>query len=643
MAFSGDNNSFNAFLNFNKPLSDHCPDTTLRLNFPDASASYGSNGTQNKRKFIDVDWTKNTDDDFSLALSLGHSSRPSVNNKMNSATSGTMSSIKENGEGSSMEICLNSQHCLGDHDGNGSHSLKKPTVFMAKPLEGPVCDLQLSLSSGPSASVITTGGSLFSMQNQNSLEMSVSVNRMSVVDEGSTSSRWKSGVSMLPSLHTNQSVDSFSLNWADTTKNDLVPSVSNLLSTTKNQGPKSPVSHNSGIAYTHQQRSPCTRTCQFQGCGKGARGASGLCIAHGGGRRCQREGCHKGAEGRTLYCKAHGGGRRCQLLGCTKSAEGRTDFCIAHGGGRRCSHEGCTRAARGKSGLCIRHGGGKRCQRENCTRSAEGFSGLCISHGGGRRCQYVGCTKGAQGSTIFCKAHGGGKRCTVLGCTKGAEGSTPFCKGHGGGKRCSFQGGEKCPKSVHGGTQFCVAHGGGKRCAAPECTKSARGRTNFCVRHGGGKRCKSEGCGKSAQGRTDFCKAHGGGKRCVFGQSASTPGPQWSPCGRFARGKSGLCLSHSSIIQDHASHGGVSLLTYDGSHNVHFLKPEKMKETSGVENAFAVVGTRGHNIAASWNASESKSTNQVSSLVISDTIALPEGRVHGGSLMAMLANSTGAP
>lgn len=84
-------------------------------------------------------------------------------------------------------------------------------------------------------------------------------------------------------------------------------------------------------------------------------------------------------------------------------------------------------------------------------------------------------------------------------------------------------------------------------------------------------------------------------------------------------------------------------MTYDGSHNVHFLKPEKMKETSGVENAFAVVGTRGHNIAASWNASESKSTNQVSSLVISDTIALPEGRVHGGSLMAMLANSTGAP
>ncbi|KAL0290714.1 UNVERIFIED_CONTAM: hypothetical protein Sangu_2563200 [Sesamum angustifolium] len=105
----------------------------------------------------------------------------------------------------------------------------------------------------------------------------------------------------------------------------------------------------------------------------------------------------------------------------------------------------------GKSGLCIRHGGGKRCQKENCINSAEGASGLCISHGGGRRCHYPECNKGAQGITTFCKAHGGGKRCTYLGCNKGAEGSTLFCKGHGVGKRCSFQGSGICPKSVHGG------------------------------------------------------------------------------------------------------------------------------------------------------------------------------------------------
>ncbi|KAH6555338.1 hypothetical protein KP509_1Z264000 [Ceratopteris richardii] len=292
------------------------------------------------------------------------------------------------------------------------------------------------------------------------------------------------------------------------------------------------------------------KTCKFLGCSKGARGASGLCITHGGGRRCQRPGCHKGAEGRTVYCKSHGGGKRCLSLGCTKSAEGKTEYCIGHGGGRRCSQDGCTKAARGRSGLCIRHGGGKRCQIEGCTKSAEGYSGLCISHGGGRRCQAEGCSKGAQGSTRFCKAHGGGKRCMIQGCTKGAEGSTPLCKGHGGGKRCMFDGGGICTKSVHGGTSFCVAHGGGKRCGAEG--------------HGGGKRCKFDNCSKSAQGSTDFCKAHGGGKRCCWGQEGS-PYAEYvgdntdellkGPCERFARGKIGLCAAHTALVQDQRVHG----------------------------------------------------------------------------------------
>lgn len=43
-----------------------------------------------------------------------------------------------------------------------------------------------------------------------------------------------------------------------------------------------------------QRRHP--KKCRFKGCSKGARGASGLCIAHGGGQRCQKPGCHKGAE-----------------------------------------------------------------------------------------------------------------------------------------------------------------------------------------------------------------------------------------------------------------------------------------------------------------------------------------------------------
>jgi hypothetical protein len=51
------------------------------------------------------------------------------------------------------------------------------------------------------------------------------------------------------------------------------------------------------------------KKCRFKGCSKGARGASGLCIAHGGGQRCHKPGCHKGAESSSAYCKAHGGGR----------------------------------------------------------------------------------------------------------------------------------------------------------------------------------------------------------------------------------------------------------------------------------------------------------------------------------------------
>ncbi|KAK4254306.1 hypothetical protein QN277_009708 [Acacia crassicarpa] len=392
-----------------------------------------------------------------------------------------------------------------------------------------------------------------SLSSQASAENNYSM--IPVVDEGSTSAKKSGGY--MPSLllaprmdKTKTSVQSQELQILGT-KTQLCQELSS--------GTKysiSTISKPQATMMASENRMINPKRCIFFGCTKGARGASGLCIGHGGGQRCQKPGCNKGAESRTAYCKAHGGGRRCQHLGCTKSAEGKTDYCIAHGGGRRCGYPGgCTKAARGKSGLCIRHGGGKRCKVEGCTRSAEGQAGLCISHGGGRRCQYDGCTKGAQGSTLFCKAHGGGKRCSFQGCNKGAEGSTPLCKAHGGGKRCLFNGGGICPKSVHGGTNFCVAHGGGKRCAVPGCTKSARGRTDCCVRHGGGKRCKFEGCGKSAQGSTDFCKAHGGGKRCNWGEGK---------CEKFARGKSGLCAAHSSMMQERETGNGRASLIAPG-------------------------------------------------------------------------------
>ncbi|XP_052209997.1 uncharacterized protein LOC127813205 isoform X1 [Diospyros lotus] len=650
--FSADPSSY-ASKNLGKSIQvggagyNYCADTTLRLDSPASSFPFLSVPKGTKRKWGFLDGCMGGQRGSPFFLRLGHSSSSSDSKGSSATVCTTVSSAKETDEESSMDLDLDFSLHLGNEKmpnpkNSASSNLKAPDMQ-------PKVDLHLSLSTGSTESDITSVH-VSSTASQTAVEMPLVTGGAFHMDEGSTSLRWKTGTYLHP-LHTLKKAGSTHFLYQDLREVHPVPIVTDLSSSVVT-APKGTVTCTSGITQLqHQQQQPrntSTKTCQFKGCGKGARGASGLCIAHGGGRRCQKPGCHKGAEGRTIYCKAHGGGRRCEFLGCTKSAEGRTDFCIAHGGGRRCSHEGCTRAARGKSGLCIRHGGGKRCQKENCTKSAEGLSGLCISHGGGRRCQFPECNKGAQGSTMFCKAHGGGKRCTFVGCNKGAEGSTPFCKGHGGGKRCSFQGGGVCPKSVHGGTLFCVAHGGGKRCAVPECTKSARGRTDFCVRHGGGKRCKFEGCGKSAQGSTDFCKAHGGGKKCSWGHSESEFGQGDGHCNSFARGKTGLCASHGALVQDKRVHGGATLgpMVHDPKPN----KPQKMKEVvNGEDMNVDIMNMQSSGVTIpgpdsfNWKQFELQHAclpggDEVRS---APPALAPEGRVHGGSLLAMLTGSSG--
>ncbi|WOK95731.1 hypothetical protein Cni_G04438 [Canna indica] len=593
---------------------------------------YNSSIEGPKRKWNYIRGIKDPEDS-SIALGLNQSpSSPGVS-KMSSTTISTLSSVKETDEESSSDLALDLQLHIG-----GKYMLSPNKSSMDTTNDshtGNMLNLQLSLSTGsPESSLINVNTN--TNQHVNSLESSVTASPVLISDEeGSASSFWIFGMCLQPLQPNSETANTLPSKKKLQIEDDPI-TVAPDLPSTNIQALKNPVACTSG-ASTFEKRNSRTKYCQFQGCQKGARGASGLCIAHGGGRRCQRLGCQKGAEGKTIYCKAHGGGRRCQHLGCTKSAEGRTDYCIAHGGGRRCSHPSCTRAARGKSGLCIRHGGGKRCQMDNCTKSAEGSSGFCISHGGGRRCHFKECTKGAQGSTLFCKAHGGGKRCTFPGCTKGAEGSTHFCKGHGGGRRCSFQGGGVCPKSVHGGTPFCVAHGGGKRCAVPECPRSARGRTSFCVRHGGGKRCKFEGCGKSAQGSTDFCKAHGGGKRCLWGQTGSNFGDGESLCDKYARGKSGLCSAHSALLQDHCVHGGGMLGPTSSQHPTP-IKTEKMEEVAAEADSFAQMdGSRqDYALFADYD-----SKNAIHHLVSHSGPSVPEGRVRGAGLLAMLASSSG--
>ncbi|XP_020204651.1 uncharacterized protein LOC109789986 [Cajanus cajan] len=612
--------------------ADCCTDTILQH---DSRAFSISKGTKRKWDLIDGSMGQSIGSSFSHGLELSTSSSDS---KESSATACTaMSSAKEIDEESSLDIELDFTLHLGCEK---VQSPKNPASSNLKIFElQPKVDLKLCLSTQPSDSDITSV--CLSPSQAPPLQLNTEIplvfSRTTNADEGSTSCFWKPGLVSLntgASLMLNQAAKKFEHNIG-----------LDLLSTR----PRSSVTCTSGLT---QQKQPLrcnsnSKTCQVEGCGKGARGASGHCISHGGGRRCQKPGCNKGAVGRAVYCKSHGGGRQCEYHGCTKSAEGRTDFCIAHGGGQRCSREGCLRAARGKFGLCIRHGGGKRCQRENCTKSVEGLSGLCISHGGGHQCQASGCTEVGQETTMFCKAHGGGKHCIVPGCIKGAEGTMPFCEGHGGGKCCAYQGGGICTKSVHGGTNFCVAHGAGMRCAVPDCIKGARGQTDYCVCHGGGKRCKFEGCGKSAQGGTDFCKAHGGGKRCCWGH----PGSEYStkhggPCNSFARGETGLCALHSGLVLDKRVHGGVSLEPVIQDTRVNKL--DELKQMV-INQDMDVDTMKMHSPRkAGLIACSDVKLNEVAStrLPVGEdghtpmSVAVPEGRVHGGILMAKLMESS---
>ncbi|CAM8941101.1 unnamed protein product [Rhodiola kirilowii] len=605
-----------------------CYNNILHENISGFSVPFSTAPKGMKRKWTSVGEFAHIDAGSSLCLGLGSSSSSSDSKGSSMTACTTVSSAKETEEESTMDIELD----FSLHLGNDKLPSPKPSVVShLEPLKTqPEVDLELSLCFGTTESSITC---VTPRSKRYAMDVQFPISQNYHANDGAESLLVDDGLSLstlnnLGRVNNNINIQQFQMRTSPTVN---VPSLTSNITTL----PKSPVDFISGITQNHNFHTGCSKTCQVEGCGKGARGASGRCIAHGGGRRCQKPGCVKGAEGRTVYCKAHGGGRRCDYLGCTKSAEGRTDYCIAHGGGRRCSNEGCTRAARGKSGLCIRHGGGKRCQKENCTKSAEGLSGLCISHGGGRRCQYPECSKGAQGSTMFCKAHGGGKRCTYEGCSKGAEGSTPFCKGHGGGKRCSFQGGGVCAKSVHGGTLYCVAHGGGKRCGVKDCTKSARGRTAYCVRHGGGKRCQVEDCGKSAQGSTDFCKAHGGGKRCSWGHLGSEFGEMPAPCNALARGKTGLCVSHFALVHDKRVHGSATVGPIVRGPNS--SKPEKSKgamehDTSAIEGGR--LNPRS-SVPNGWDAS-SWVHEASSSAPVLDT----ERRVHKGSLMSMLAGNT---
>lgn len=90
-------------------------------------------------------------------------------------------------------------------------------------------------------------------------------------------------------------------------------------------------------------------------------------------------------------------------------------------------------------------------------------------------------------------------------------------------------------------------------------------------------------------------------------------------------------------MQDRCVHGGGTLGPTVAIKSQVAVKPEKLKNVA-VEDAFS---KRVSNLP--WNVADPKKLMQPITPLQSDQLSLPEGRVHGGSLMAFLsANAAGS-
>ena len=101
-----------------------------------------------------------------------------------------------------------------------------------------------------------------------------------------------------------------------------------------------------------------------------------------GRRLCEEEGCSKGARGSTGFCKAHGGGRRCQHEGCTTAATTGGTLQAARRIARRMAEAARRRAVPNRTkveqAIARRMARGKRCQEEGCTKSDQGGAGSSV-------------------------------------------------------------------------------------------------------------------------------------------------------------------------------------------------------------------------------------------------------------------------
>lgn len=247
-------------------------DTILRLNSPGSSAHLSPLSKGLKRKWSLIDGTMEQRQVVTpLSLGLGRCSSSS-DSKGSSATACTaISSARETEEESSMDLDLDFTLHLACEK---MPCPKKVTTSDAKAFQmQPKVHLELSLSTGPSESDVTN---VHPDSPPFKLGQGVLLTGCtSSAEVESTSCFWKAGIP-LPLL--NQEAGFFlNQDARNAASSSIVPNLSSSAITT----PNSSVTCTSGITKKlQQQHRSSTKICQVEGCGKGARGASGRCISH---------------------------------------------------------------------------------------------------------------------------------------------------------------------------------------------------------------------------------------------------------------------------------------------------------------------------------------------------------------------------